>query len=243
MVIPQSGRICILIAKPNAMARELLASAFNRNARFKVVAQAASGNEILGGIKTTRVDVALIDATLKDGPLSGIGTVRRMRESHPEVKPVVLLDSSDPQLTVDAFRAGARGVFCANTAHFKVLCKCVERVQSGQIWANSKELIHVMEAFAQLAPLRVVNSAGMKLLTKREEDVVRFLAEGLGNREIARQLSLSEHTIKNYLFRIYEKLGVASRVELVLYAVSSTKGVQLADAAPTKPDDLSENVA
>jgi DNA-binding NarL/FixJ family response regulator len=63
----------------------------------------------------------------------------------------------------------------------------------------------------------------MRLLTKREEDVVRLLAEGLQNRDIARELKLSEHTIKNYLFHIFDKLGVSSRVELVLYAVSTTK--------------------
>jgi DNA-binding NarL/FixJ family response regulator len=80
-----------------------------------------------------------------------------------------------------------------------------------------------LEAFAQLAPMRVVNADGMRLLTKREEDVVRLLAEGMQNREIAKELSLSEHTVKNYLFHIFDKLGVSSRVELVLYAVSSTK--------------------
>jgi DNA-binding CsgD family transcriptional regulator len=66
----------------------------------------------------------------------------------------------------------------------------------------------------------------MRLLTKREEDVVRLLAEGLQNRDIAQELKLSEHTVKNYLFHIFDKLGVSSRVELVLYAVSSTKRMQ-----------------
>ena len=243
MLKNQSGRICVLIAKTSAMARELLCSAFNRHAHFKVVAQVATGTEILECLKTARVDVALIDASLQDGPLSGIGTLRQMRESNSEVKSVVLFDSFDPQLIVDAFRAGARGVFCSSTAEFKALCKCVERVHAGQIWANSCELSHVMEAFGQLAPLRVVNTAGLKLLSKREEDVVRLLAEGLGNREIARELSLSEHTVKNYLFRIYDKLGVASRVEVVLYAVSSTKRMQLAgNRPPERVSDPSDNL-
>jgi DNA-binding CsgD family transcriptional regulator len=76
----------------------------------------------------------------------------------------------------------------------------------------------------------VVNAAGLKLLSKREEDVVRLLAEGFGNRDIARELSLSEHTVKNYLFKIFDKLGVSSRVEVVLYSVSSTNRMQFADA-------------
>ena len=139
------------------------------------------------------------------------------------MKPVILFYSPERHLVVDAFRAGAKGVFCLSKAAFKSLCRCVERVHTGQIWADSSELSEVMEAFSQLAPLRVVNADGMRLLTKREEDVVRLLAEGMQNRDIARELRLSEHTVKNYLFHIFDKLGVSSRVELVLYAVSSTK--------------------
>jgi DNA-binding NarL/FixJ family response regulator len=67
----------------------------------------------------------------------------------------------------------------------------------------------------------VLNSAGRTLLTPREEQVVALVAEGLGNRQIARELNLSEHTIKKYLFRVFEKLGVSTRVELVLYAVNN----------------------
>ena len=69
--------------------------------------------------------------------------------------------------------------------------------------------------------MRVISSGGKPLLTPREEQVVALVAEGLGNRQIARELNLSEHTIKKYLFRIFEKLGVSSRVELVLYAVNN----------------------
>jgi DNA-binding NarL/FixJ family response regulator len=67
--------------------------------------------------------------------------------------------------------------------------------------------------------LRVLNARGRPLLTPREEQVVALVAEGLGNRQIARELNLSEHTIKKYLFRIFEKLGISTRVELVLYAM------------------------
>lgn len=74
---------------------------------------------------------------------------------------------------------------------------------------------------SEVPSLRVLNSRGDNLLTPREEQVVALVAEGLGNRQIARELNLSEHTIKKYLFRIFEKLGISSRVELVLYAVNN----------------------
>jgi DNA-binding CsgD family transcriptional regulator len=81
--------------------------------------------------------------------------------------------------------------------------------------------------FAKIAPMRVVDPSGIRLLTKREEDVVRLLGDGLQNREIARELNLSEHTVKNYLFHVFDKLGVSSRVELILYAVSCSKRLPL----------------
>jgi DNA-binding NarL/FixJ family response regulator len=94
-------------------------------------------------------------------------------------------------------------------------------VAAGQIWANAKQLNYVMDALSEVPSLRVLNSRGSRLLTPREEQVVALVAEGLGNRQIASELSLSPHTIKKYLFRIFEKLGVSTRVELVLYAVNN----------------------
>jgi DNA-binding CsgD family transcriptional regulator len=78
--------------------------------------------------------------------------------------------------------------------------------------------------------LHVVNAQGVELLSKREEEVVGLVANGLINREIAEQLGISEHTVKNYLFRIFDKLGVSTRVELVLYALSSPKTAQSVEA-------------
>jgi DNA-binding NarL/FixJ family response regulator len=215
--------VSILIGQVNALSCELLADALKRQSCFKVVARAATTLEVLEAIQSFRVDVALISAELRDGPLSGFVALRQVHECQPQVRSIMLLDNPDASLIVDSFRAGARGVFCPSRSQFKALCRCVNRVHAGQIWANSTELVYVMEAFAQLAPLRVVNADGLKLLAKREEDVVRLVADGLTNRDIACQLELSEHTVKNYLFHIFDKLGVSSRVELALYAVSCAK--------------------
>lgn len=230
--------VSILIATPHSIARELLMGALKRRANFKIVESATSARDVIDTVKTGGVDVALIGATLADGPLSGFGALRQIRESSASVKTVILLDSSEHNLVVDAFRTGARGVVCLAQSSFKSLCRCVEQVHAGQIWANSKELGEVMEAFAQLAPIRAVNANGMRLLTRREEEVVRLLAEGMQNRDIARELKLSEHTIKNYLFHIFDKLGVSSRVELVLYAVSC--GGKIPNAGTQSPEASGE---
>ena len=200
--------------------------ALKRHKHFHVFDSATTAQEAVEAVKSANPDVALISMTLSDGPLSGFGALRQIRELAPDVKSVLLFYTHERNLVVDAFRAGARGVFCISESNFQALCRCVEQVQAGQIWADSSELSEVLETFSQVAPMRVVNAEGMRLLTKREEDVVRLLAEGLQNRDIAQELKLSEHTIKNYLFHIFEKLGVSSRVELVLYAVSNSKRMQ-----------------
>lgn len=215
--------ISVLIAIPQSITRELLMAALRRSGRFGVFDNAATSQEVVKAVHSMKVDIALISANLADGPMSGFGALRKVHESCPEVKGIILHDGNQNHLAVDAFRAGAKGVFCLSQSNFKALCRCVQQVHAGHIWANSKELSEIIDAFYQLAPMRVVNADGMRLLTKREEEVVRLLAEGLQNREIANELNLSEHTVKNYVFHIFDKLGVSSRVELVLYAISSSK--------------------
>ena len=88
--------------------------------------------------------------------------------------------------------------------------------------ATSSELRYLLEILAAPPKMRLVNARGDILLSPREQEVVHWVAEGLTNREIADRLGLTENTIKNYMFRIFEKLGISKRVELVLYAASSS---------------------
>jgi DNA-binding NarL/FixJ family response regulator len=166
-------------------------------------------------------DIALISESLQDGPFTGFGVLSELHHSFPKTSVVVLLKSASDDLIVDAFRAGARGVFC-RAEPVNALCKCINAVHQGQIWANSKQLRSVLDAFASAAPLRLANSQGRVLLTKREIDVVKLVVDGHTNRDVAHKLGLTEHTVSNYLFRIYEKLGISSRVELVLYSLKRT---------------------
>jgi DNA-binding CsgD family transcriptional regulator len=106
-------------------------------------------------------------------------------------------------------------------------------VHEGQIWGNSEEISLVLEALASAPSVRAVDAKGLDLLSKREKEVVQCLAEGLSNREIAERLGLSQHTVKNYLFRVFDKLGVSSRVELLFMTLSQANGSHpaLVDAA------------
>ena len=191
----------------------------SRSPRFNVlVPRGFTSNEALEDIARTRPDVAIISNTLKDGPSAGFSLLRAMQSSKLQTRAVVLLDHPERALVVDAFRSGARGVF-SRAESLNELCKCISSVHQGQIWANSKEMEYVLEELAASRRLRVVDARGKQILSKREEEVASLVADGLTNREVADQLHLSEFTIKNYIFKIFEKLGISTRVELVLYTL------------------------
>jgi DNA-binding NarL/FixJ family response regulator len=131
----------------------------------------------------------------------------------------MLMEHTDREIVIDAFRAGARGVF-KKSAPLSLLYKCIATVHKGQIWASNEELQHLLEALQTTMPLRCLDVRGRAILSKREQQIVPLVAAGMTNKEISDKLGLSEHTVKNHLFRIYEKLGISSRVELILYAVT-----------------------
>ena len=219
-----SKSISILVADANAMVCELLASAFKRRRPFIVAACATNLKEFQEVAETTQIDVALIGTSLQDGKGSGLKAVGMLRRLQPNSRVVVMLERSEQNtMTVEAFRAGARGVFCRSEKSFDILCKCINRVHAGEIWANSKQLEFLIEGISQGAPLRVLDRNGMNMLSSQEDKVVHLVANGLTNREIASELGLSEHTVKNYLFKIFDKLGVSTRVELALYAMSNSE--------------------
>ncbi len=219
-MVPDRRGVTILIASGNVLSCELYAKALSQHPGFQVVGCVTGVDDAVRAIASMAVNIALISTTLQDAPLSGLTTLRLICKANAESKPILLFEPTETNLIVTAFRDGARGVFCPAEDGFEMLCRCVEQVHAGQIWANSAQLREVLAAFSRRAPLRIVGSDGAALLTPREEDVVRLVEEGLTNREIARELILSEYTVRNNLFRIFEKLGVSTRVELTLYALN-----------------------
>jgi DNA-binding NarL/FixJ family response regulator len=195
---------------------DLLRKAFHSvRQRFQVVSFASSMVEVLTALQKYRPQVAVISSDLQDGPLSGLRILPEIRRVHPEMKILVVMASQSKDLVIDAFRFGAVGVFNRNSP-FDLLCKSVETVSRGQVWANAEELHYVLKAFAKSAKLPRLDPAVESRVTVREAAVVSLAIEGRSNREIAQQLNVTEHTVKNYLFRVFDKLGVSNRVELVL---------------------------
>jgi DNA-binding NarL/FixJ family response regulator len=201
------------------MNSQLLAAALERDKRFRVLEPVSDAKGIVAAVLREKPAVIVISAELDDDPKKGFDVAREIHNLRSETRVVMLIDSSERSQVVEAFRAGARGVF-SRSESLKSLAKCIACVNMGQVWANSRELRYLLEALGEALPMRVIDARGAALLSRREQEVVRCVAEGLSNREIAQRLGLTEHTVKNYLFRIFDKLGVSKRVEVVLYAYS-----------------------
>jgi DNA-binding NarL/FixJ family response regulator len=215
--------ISVLIVTPDNMTGELLRSAFARGRKdFEVETLTGSSQKVIGQLGSRKPNVALITEELQDGPQAGTKVLQKLRASH-GIPAIMLLHGSRPERVVNAFRDGARGIFYRDHS-LKALSKCIQSVHRGQIWASNEDLEHVLNALGQTKPLPFHNADGLPLLTRREEDVVRLVVDGLKNREIAQRLGVKEHSIRNYLHRIFEKLGVSTRVELILYAFSLRNG-------------------
>jgi DNA-binding NarL/FixJ family response regulator len=220
-----SVAVRVLVADNSIIHTELLGQAIGKDRRIRVVELSTSASEVRNGAREGNPDVVLISETLDQRPGGGLELVSEIRSNHPEVKVIVLIDSATRENVVEAFRAGARGVFCRNQP-IKMLCRCISVVNEGQVWANSAELGFLLEAVSALPSLRPANSEALRLLSDRERAVVACLAEGLSNRDIAARLEISQHTVKNYLFRIFEKLGVSSRLELLFFVLSGAGNTQ-----------------
>ncbi len=206
----------VFVADASPLDCDLLSDSLSRE-HLRVLGSSTNSQEAIAAITAQAPNVALISTRLADGPVAGFQAAREVSRLQPATRMIMLLDSSEAEMVVEAFRSGAKGVF-SRTDLSSDLCKCIRCVHAGQVWADSQELVYLTEALRSSPAMHLTN--GLTLLTKREEDVVNLVAAGMSNREIAKQCGLSEHTVKNYIFNIFEKLGVSTRVELALYALS-----------------------
>ena len=146
-----SDFVSIVVADSTRIHTQLLADALRNDHGLQVVAAASNSEELLAAITRVPIDVAVVSHNLDDQPGHGIHVLREMRALRPQIKGVILLDSSKPQEVLDCFRAGARGIF-SKQERSESLCKCIRSVHEGQIWARSVDLDQALEALANLPP-------------------------------------------------------------------------------------------
>ena len=209
-----ASTIRVLVADNSRFHTQLLTEVLRHDPDLQIVSSDLDAPSLVVASITQQIDVFVLSAFAEEDSQRGFRILQELRETNPHTRAVMLLDSSKPDSILEAVRAGARGIFDHHESS-DMLCRCIRRVHEGQAWVSHEQMTLVIEALSSTPNVRAVDANGMNLLCKRELEVVRCLAEGLTNREIAQRMGLSHHTIKNYLFHIFDKLGVSSRIELM----------------------------
>jgi DNA-binding NarL/FixJ family response regulator len=214
----------------------LLADALVHNLKCDTIVTRHS--ELLRELGTNTIDLVIISA--EAGPSSGVGIelANSVFVAYPKLPIVILMNDPANDSVLQAFRAGARGVFNPQDS-ISDFIDCVEHVKKGSIWAGREVTDCLLQAIRSMPAPITVNKGDSACLTARELQVVQCAAKGRSNKEIASELHLSEHTVKNYLFKAFEKLGVSSRVELLFYLTVQRATYRLADdpCSMTGPGD------
>jgi len=216
----------VLIVDRDSMSSDLLATAIVRERSCE--ASALRSSDLLPALAKHGADLVVIGADLDSKPGSGFALSHQAIRAFPDASIVILLNSNSHDLVISAFQAGARGVFSRQQSMDEFL-DCIEHVRKGFIWAGREETTALLETFRSIAVPHMVTAINSPTLTARELQVVQLAAKGKTNKTIAVELRLSEHTVKNYLFRAFEKLGVTSRVELLFYLTIRGQSLNLAN--------------
>lgn len=206
-----SELIRLILADHNTLFRRCLASALNRRRDFDVVGNAASGRETLDLARSLRPDVVIVEPSLPDG---GPDVIRSLCSILPDAG-VLLLSSCCDEAIREALLVGARG-YVAMTCEPEDLVRAIKRVHAGELVVGPQAIGSILEHLNGNVP-HAAQSGGA--LTPREMDVLRLVAAGRTNPEIARELYITEHTAKGHLAKILGKLGVDNRVQLATYAI------------------------
>jgi len=208
------GTVRIILADSQAIYRVGIRKIFALEDDIRVVAQADSLENLRSALERHSSDVVLIEGGLLTGAPNAIPELLRVS---PDVKLIVQAVASDEAQTVDLYRRGVRGIISRSISP-DLLVRCVRRIATGETWIDNQAVNWVIEAYrAQAAAL--VSPRTQPRLSPKETAIITCITQGKRNKEIAFQLGTTEQVIKNYLRKIYDKLGVSDRLELALYCL------------------------
>lgn len=204
--------IRLVLADDHPIILDGLEMLFRMEKDIQVAARCVNGEETLQAVRQHRPDILILDIRMPGR--DGLTLLREMRQENLTTRVVLLTVSLDEEEALEALRLGVRGVVLKEMAP-QMLVQCVRKVHAGEQWLERRSVGRALEKLlGREAGAREV--AGV--LTARETEIVRMVAAGLRNKEIADQLSISEGTVKIHLHHIYEKLRLNGRLELALYA-------------------------
>src|SRR5260370_24788354 len=183
---PRRTSIRVLIALDSPMDCKLLQNALRRFRRqFEIVACAVAKKDILHGFSRGNVYVGLVNAALEDGRKAGLEILPELHASYQRTPVVVLFEEWQDELIMQAFRAGAKGVFCRSEEKLDMLRRCINSGHEGQVWASSRQVQLLLNALRRAAPIQAASSPGMNLLAPRATDVAHLVSTPLPPPQVA----------------------------------------------------------
>jgi DNA-binding NarL/FixJ family response regulator len=200
--------IRIVLADDHSVVRQGLRMFLALDPELEVVGEAANGAEAVQAARTLRPDVVLMDLLMP--VMDGIAATAAIRKEVPDVEVIALTSVLEDEKVVGAVRAGAIGYLLKDTESDE-LCHAIKAAAAGQVQLSPQAAARLVRE------VRVPDST--ETLTERETDVLRLLAQGQANKEIARNLVIGEKTVKTHVSNILAKLGLPSRTQAALYAV------------------------
>lgn len=200
--------ISILLVDDHAVVRKGLRLFLEPDDNLEIIGEAANGQEALSLVEQRKPDVVLMDLLMP--VLDGVSAIREIKERHPETEIIALTSVLEDRLVVDAVQAGAMGYLLKDT-DADALVEAIYAASRGEV------RLHPDAAKLLVQSVRTVEMR--ESLTPRETEVLRLVAKGLSNKEVARATSLSELTVKTHVARILSKLNVTSRTQAALFAL------------------------
>ena len=205
----------VIVADTQAIFRAGLRKVFALEDDIRVVGQAETLSQTQSAVKKFSSDVVIFEAALAQNPVEAVAELLRQ---NPAVRIVVVTPGSDEELTLELFRRGAHGIV-SREVEPELLVDCLRKVAGGDVWLDQQATHWVMEAYRNQNS-RPAGARPKVSLTPKETLIVSCVTQGMKNKEIALRVGTTEQVVKNYLRKVYDKLGVADRLELALYCLN-----------------------
>jgi DNA-binding NarL/FixJ family response regulator len=205
----------VILADTQAIFRAGLRKVFALEDDIRVVGQAETLVQTQSAVAKFSADVLIFEAALTPNPVEAVANLLRQ---NPPLRIVVVTPGADEDLTLELFRRGAHGIV-SREVEPELLVECLRKVVAGENWLNSQGVRWVMEAYRNQNN-RPTGSRPKVQLTPKEMLIVSCVTQGMKNKEIALRVGTTEQVVKNYLRKVYDKLGVADRLELALYCLN-----------------------
>jgi DNA-binding NarL/FixJ family response regulator len=209
--------INIVISDDHALFREGLRKLLEAERGINIVGEAVDGEETVKVVRQLKPHVLLLDLSLPK--LSGLEVLAELSKLELQTRTIMLTAAIEREQVVEALQLGVRGIVLKHSA-LQLLLKSIRCVNEGQYWVGQEGVSDLIHALRRMTPSRGVSEAPRNFgLSSREMEVIGLIVAGYTNKDLARELGISENTAKHHLTNIFDKLGVSNRLELVLYAV------------------------